>query len=121
MGDGPVKAVTPPSFRVVHPAGLFDTNLEMHKVLWLFHATYAGPVLIRGVGLAHASLMGFALGTGGKPFPELWIPPRSDWAADRLWVDLPSEVLFDGPGCYGLQIDTRLGSDVIVMLARRPA
>jgi hypothetical protein len=120
MGSDPVNAVTPSAFHLVRPEGLFDTTLEMHKVLWLFHATYPGPVLVRGMGLSHDSLMGFAIGTGGKPFPELWVPPLAQWAADRAWVDLPSEVFFDGPGCYGIQIDTRLGSDVIVVQAREP-
>ena len=74
---------------------------------WVTRTDYSGPVLVRGQRLD---------GTGKLEGPKLESPSRlrsheSDWS---FW---PEGISVTGPGCYGIQVDTDRGTDVVVFKA----
>lgn len=87
------------------------------KTPWVSDPSYGGPILVRGR----------ALDRGGRPLRFGVDRPR---LLDRLelharaasdgqrWSFWPTSMWVHGPGCYGLQIDTRSGTDVVVFDAK---
>ena len=75
------------------------------KTPWVTRPDYSGPVLVRGRRLD---------GEGRLEGPALEAPRRgheTDWS---FW---PDEISVTGQGCYGIQIDTDQGTDVVVFKA----
>jgi hypothetical protein len=76
------------------------------KTPWVTKPEYSGPVLTRGQRLD---------GEGKLEAPQFEAPSRrlheSDWS---FW---PDGITVTGPGCYGIQIDTDRGTDIVVFKA----
>jgi hypothetical protein len=86
---------------------------------WFFPGTFAGPLLVRGQRLDAAGAMQFNA-LGGPLLPQLRTVMASRPAAlyQAVWT---WSIRFQAPGCYGVQIDWRHGTEVIVVWARRAA
>lgn len=85
-----------------------ENGLHRAKTPWVASPSYAGPILIRAQSLDARR-----------------IPVRFDNLAERremnapnqpapLWSFWASSLYIPGPGCYGVQIDTSAGTDVVI-------
>jgi hypothetical protein len=93
-----------------------DENGYRAKTPWVRQPSYSGPVLIRGRALDMSQkALKFAVDDSG-PGTDLFLRPRS--AMQPLWTFWASSMWVPGPGCYGVQIDTLLGSEIVVFEAR---
>ncbi len=84
------------------------------KILWVAEPTFTGNVLVRAsatTGDRHTKFMG----SPGAADDEL----RIDWAGPGSvgWREWASFTWVSAPGCYQWQVDTEVGSDVIVFKA----
>src|SRR5262245_45699295 len=90
-----------------------DSNGHRAKTGWAIDPSYSGPIMIRGHGLsAYGTALGFRA-TGSQPEPVLRLTSPNVSPA-TLWSFWPSSMWIDRPGCYGVQIDTAAGTDVVV-------
>jgi len=94
-----------------------EGNAHRAKTPWVAAPSYSGPVLIRGLALdASGRALHFdATGAGARSSLEL-AAPRAP--APSLWSFWPSSMWVPGPGCYGVQIDTLVATDVVVFEAQ---
>jgi hypothetical protein len=100
------------------PDGEFGGPWAGGKVFWYARPSYRGPVLIRGRRLDGRQRLGFnGLRT---PDRELWIAPGES----ATWEGQPagsrgvaSSIRVRVAGCYGVQIDGRTFSRVVVFFA----
>src|SRR5262245_41096782 len=90
-----------------------DGNGHRAKTGWAIDPSYSGPIMIRGHGLsAEGTPLTFSA-TGSKPEAVLRLTSPNVSPA-TLWSFWPSSMWIDRPGCYGVQIDTAAGTDVVV-------
>lgn len=100
----------------------FEVDAFRAKTPWVAGPSYTGPILVRGQRL-----------DGGKDDPILFrgsetsayaspksamrmeAPNRAETSDDWSWW--PTSMFLPGPGCYGLQIDTPVGTDVLIFEA----
>jgi hypothetical protein len=86
------------------------------KTPWVSVPSYSGPILIRGRALdASARELRFSKSPRG-PSDSLHLEaPQAPSAG--LWSFWPTSMWVPGPGCYGLQIDTLAGTEIVVFRA----
>ena len=85
------------------------------KTPWVSRPDYDGPILIRGRRLDGKGTLRF--GVGGSKVEEdlkLTAPNRTDPTHWSFW---PSSMYVPGPGCYGVQVDTPGGTDIVIFSA----
>jgi hypothetical protein len=81
------------------------------KTAWVSKPDYSGPILARGRRLEDGEEVKFSfLGQGYRDL-QLSAPSRRDPSEWSFW---PSSMFLSRPGCYGMQIDTAQGSDVVI-------
>lgn len=97
----------------------YERNAYRAKTPWVSVPSYLGPILVRGRALdASSRALRFAA-NGSEPTDRLQLQaPRAPGAS--LWSFWPSSMWVPGPGCYGVQIDTLSGSDIVVFEAIYP-
>jgi hypothetical protein len=88
------------------------------KVLWFVSPSYHGPLLVRGRQLDGARPLRFwkeRRNSENRFYAarELRLPGSPGWLRNG-WRDIASGSLFNGPGCYGYQVDGRRFSRTIV-------
>lgn len=86
------------------------------KTSWVSKADYAGPILARGQRLDGDGKLRFHFDSRGIRDLQLAAPRRADSSQWSFW---PTSLLVPGPGCYGIQIDTTRGTDVVIFEARK--
>jgi hypothetical protein len=97
----------------------YEDDAYRAKTPWVSRPDYAGPILVRGRQLD---------GTGDKrlrfraeesgPGEELKLTAYGS-PGSSYWIFWPSSMWVPGPGCYGVQIDTLIGTDIVVFRATR--
>ena len=99
----------------------YQNNAYSAKTPWVSTPRYAGPILVRGrqLDVAEATNLRFSH-EGFGPSEALQLDAQGGPGADR-WGFWPSSMLVPGPGCYGVQIDTLAGTDLVVFTATRRA
>ena len=85
------------------------------KTPWVSKPDYEGPILIRGRRLDGKDALRFRVAEP-KPVEDLKLnaPSRTDSAHWSFW---PSSMYVPGPGCYGVQVDTLRGTDIVIFRA----
>src|SRR5260370_7333721 len=79
---------------------------------------YWGPILIRGRRLDGKSGNKLRFSASGpKPNERLLLDSPSAGKEPTHWSFWPTSMYLPGPGCYGLQIDTLQGTDIVVFRA----
>ncbi len=113
-GTGPIFAVlgADTNGTVFYGGARQEGGWYYQKVLWIGKPSFQGPVLVRGRQLDGPKELGF--GTGAIPEKELTLDADNGGVA---WSEWPSEVRFQGRGCYAFQVDTLDLTDVIVFRA----
>jgi hypothetical protein len=115
IGRGPVyPGMSPGAQVVVTPDVQFGGPWLGQKVFWYVSPTYRGPVLIRGRQLDGTHRLGF---NGTKlPQRELRIHSYDTVGFDgpRGSRGVPSAVRALVPGCYGVQIDGKRFSRIVI-------
>jgi len=121
FGRGPVYFAW--SFRVNHAEdAMFSldsvprANLAYRaKTPWVSKPDYEGPILIRGRRLDGKDMLRFSIG-GPKSVEDVKLnaPSRADSTHWSFW---PSSMYVPGPGCYGVQVDTLRGTDIVIFSA----
>jgi hypothetical protein len=86
------------------------------KTPWVSDPSYSGPILIRGHALdATERALQFSASAADRSPGLHLMAPNAPTAS--LWSFWPSSMWVPGPGCYGVQIDTLSGTDVVVFQA----
>jgi hypothetical protein len=86
------------------------------KTPWVSEPSYSGPILIRGHALDSEEKPLEFDASGGRPSPGLHlVAPNAPSAG--LWSFWPTDMWLRGPGCYGMQLDTLSGTDVVIFEA----
>ncbi len=113
------------------PAGTLDFGNSSDgkgtaKVLWAMPINLAGPVLIRGRQLDGGGTVTFAVGDNA-PANDLVLDPSTaasmskngvtTQSLDGGWYGIPTSSSFTAAGCYGFQIDSAHGSDIVIFSA----
>ena len=85
------------------------------KTPWVSKPDYEGPILIRGRRLDGKGALRFRVAEP-KPVEDLKLnaPSRTDSTRWSFW---PSSMYLPGPGCYGVQVDTLRGTDIVIFSA----
>jgi hypothetical protein len=121
FGRGPVYFAW--SFHVNHledaifslDAVPYENPAYRAKTPWVSKPDYEGPILIRGRRLDGKGELRFHV---ASPKPEenlkLNAPSRTVSAHWSFW---PSSMYLPGPGCYGVQVDTLRGTDIVIFSA----
>ena len=86
------------------------------KTPWVAAPSYSGPILIRGRAL-HASGTDLRFGAGGMDNATRLKLTAPNAPSPGLWSFWPSSMWVPGPGCYGVQIDTLDGTEIVVFEA----
>lgn len=90
-----------------------DGNGHRAKTGWAIDPSYSGPIMIRGRALnAKGTPLVFSA-NGSEPDSVLRLT-SPNVSPTTLWSFWPSSMWIDRPGCYGVQIDTTVGTDVVV-------
>ena len=97
----------------------YERNAYQAKTPWVSVPSYSGPVLVRGHALDTSGRVLRFAANGSQPTDRLELQaPRAPGAS--LWSFWASAMWVPAPGCYGLQIDTLSGSDIVVFEATYP-
>jgi hypothetical protein len=126
FGRGPAYFGLVPLF-LAHPAdNVAEMNLDhvfyrdgdaySAKTPWVTRVDYKGPILARGQGLEGDGKLKFHFDSGSTRDLQLEAPVSADQSHWSFW---PTSLIVPGPGCYGIQIDTAQGTDVVIFDAIR--
>ena len=90
----------------------YESSVYQAKTPWVSKPDYDGPILIRGKRLDGKGTLRF-YDQGPKPVEDfkLKAPNRTDSTHWSFW---PSYIILSGPGCYGVQVDTLRGTDIVI-------
>lgn len=89
------------------------------KTPWVSKPDYAGPILIRGRQLdgTREQKLGFSTdSSGGNEQLQLTGYGGPDSTRWQFWI---ANMWVPGPGCYGIQIDTMPGTDIVIFKTTR--
>ena len=123
FGAGPVYVALPYRFTRDDNNAIFNLDqvplgdgVHRAKTPWVSVPSYSGPILVRGRALdgSGRNLRFIASGVGPRDNLELKAPQAPSVG---LWSFWPTSMFVPGPGCYGIQIDTLAGTDVVVFSA----
>ena len=108
--DGNTDEATFKLDRVPHEYGAYRA-----KTPWVSKPDYSGPVLIRGRRLdeERGNKLRFT-SSGSKINERLELDAPIPGNDPTHWSFWPTSMYVPGPGCYGLQIDTAQGTDVVI-------
>ncbi len=112
LGDGPAYPVVPPNGVASLRDDLRAAGWYLHKMMWVVHRRYSGPVIVRGRQIDGDSQLRF----DHRRLAELRLPGAP--AGAGRWRYYPSYTALLGPGCFAVQIDGRGFSDIVVFAAR---
>ena len=86
------------------------------KTPWVSVPSFSGPILIRGRALDDSGhkLRFSTSGEGPSDSLQLQAPQAPSLG---LWSFWPTSMWVPGPGCYGVQIDTPAGTDIVIFRA----
>ena len=95
------------------------------KTPWIMDPKYQGAALVRGARIGSAEsgqiLFQSPQATGPALVLRFQVPgtlvSAAQLEAGGHWGFWPTSIVIQGPGCYALQIDTELGSDIVVFEA----
>ena len=118
FGRGPVYFAW--SFHVNHVQdAIFSLDGVPHensayraKTPWVSKPDYEGPILIRGRRLDGKGALRFRVAEP-KPVEDLKLKAPSGTDPTH-WSFWPSSMYVPGPGCYGVQVDTLRGTDIVI-------
>jgi hypothetical protein len=86
------------------------------KTPWVSVPSYSGAILIRGLALdAGGGTLRFSA-SGAGPRDSLYLEVPQARSAG-LWSFWASSMWVPSPGCYGIQIDTLAGTDIVIFSA----
>ena len=93
----------------------YESSAYQAKTPWVSKPDYEGPILIRGRRLDGKGTLRFYV-AGPKPEEVLKLnaPSRTDSTHWSFW---PSYIILSRPGCYGVQVDTLRGTDIVIFSA----
>jgi len=123
FGAGPVYVALPYKFTDNNNNATFsldpvplDDGVHRAKTPWVSVPSYSGPILIRGhaVDASGRTLRFSASGAGRRDSLYLEAPQAR---SAGLWSFWASSMWVPSPGCYGIQIDTLAGTDVVIFSA----
>ena len=92
------------------------------KTPWVSRPDFEGAILIRGQRLdgGRGAKIGFS-SSGSDPAESLELNASArDRPDTSQWSFWPTSLLLRGAGCYGVQIDTRSGADIVIFEATGP-
>jgi hypothetical protein len=86
------------------------------KTPWVSVPPFSGPIVIRGRALDDSGrkLRFSKSGEGPSDSLQLQAPQAP---SPGLWSFWPTSMWVPGPGCYGVQIDTPAGTDIVIFSA----
>lgn len=123
FGAGPVYVALPYRFTRDDNNATFSLDqvplvdgVHRAKTPWVSVPSYSGPILIRGHALdASGRALRFSASPAG-PRDSLHLEaPQAPSAG--LWSFWASSMWVPNPGCYGIQIDTLAGTDIVIFSA----
>jgi hypothetical protein len=86
------------------------------KTPWISEPSFAGPIMIRGRALdEEESVLEFDVSGEGRHRSLRLMAPNTQRAG--VWSFWASSMWVPGPGCYGVQLDTSSGTQVVVFQA----
>lgn len=91
-----------------------DQGAYSAKTAWVSRPDYSGPILARGRRLDGDGQLQFHFDSRGIRDLQLAPLRRADASQWSFW---PTSLVVPGPGCYGIQIDTTRGTDVVILEA----
>jgi len=93
----------------------YESSAYQAKTPWVSKPDYEGPILIRGRRLDGKGEL--RIRVGAKPKEDLKLNAPSFRTESTDWSFWASSMFLSGPGCYGVQIDTLRGTDVVIFSA----
>jgi hypothetical protein len=87
------------------------------KTLWVFPATFSGPILVRGQRLDQPGPVRFNEYLGPL-LSAVQLVVQANASSGPYQVALINYIRFNAPGCYGLQVDWLQGAEIIVVNAQ---
>ena len=95
-----------------------DRNAYRAKTGWAANPSFSGPILIRGHALDSEETP-LVFSASGRPDSVLHLtaPEGAAGPSPTSWSFWPTSMWVPGPGCYGVQLDTASGTDVVVFQA----
>jgi len=93
----------------------YESSAYQAKTPWVSKPDYEGPILIRGRRLDGKGEL--RIRVRAKPKEDLKLNAPSFRTESTDWSFWASSMFLSGPGCYGVQIDTLRGTDVVIFSA----
>ncbi|HZS47519.1 MAG TPA: hypothetical protein VFC63_20780, partial [Blastocatellia bacterium] len=99
----------------------YEEHAYRAKTPWVSSPDYEGPILIRGRRLdgSGGGKLRFSY-NGLNLTDEMELTATRDQADPSRWSFWPTSMYVPSAGCYGVQIDTNNGTDLIVFEATEP-
>jgi hypothetical protein len=118
IGRGPVYPGTGPAAQVTVQSNTQQGGPWLTtKIFWYVRPKYRGPVLIRGRQLDGANRLGFNGGTLPRWELRIHRGETVSWAGQPSGSrGVPSNIRALVPGCYGVQVDGKRFSRVVIFL-----
>jgi len=92
----------------------YESGAYRAKTPWVSRLDYSGAIVVRGRQLDGSVKNKLSFSTGGDgPYEDLQLGAYGGPGESR-WSFWPSIMWVPGPGCYGLQIDTMPGTDIVI-------
>ena len=123
FGAGPVYVALPYRFTRDDNNATFSLDqvplvdgVHRAKTPWVSVPSYSGAILIRGHAVdGSGRTLRFTASSAG-PRDSLYLEAPQVRSAG-LWSFWASSMLVPSPGCYGIQIDTLAGTDIVIFSA----
>lgn len=87
------------------------------KTAFIMDPAYDGEALVRGSGIGKSANREILFNGGPQANQPAMILRSGDRKVDALWGFRPSSMILPEPGCYAIQIDTEMNSDIVVFEA----
>ena len=121
LGSGPVFLEAADTTDVATPSGMAHVLPQQNGIYrikgpWISRPEYPGPILVRGRKLDGSDKVRFEY----SPYyyqsqEEMRLDESNNNGTNYGWSFWPSGIIFPTLGCYGLQIDGRNFTDVIIL------
>jgi len=86
------------------------------KTPWVAEPAFAGSIVIRGRSL-RPDRAALSFGYDREPTPRLELKAPGSRPSAHDWSFWATSMYVPGPGCYGVQIDTRDKTDIVIFEA----
>ena len=94
----------------------FEGGARRAKTPWVSEPAFAGPIVIRG-GSLRPDRAALSFGYDREPTPRLELMAPGSRPSAHDWSFWGTSMYVPGPGCYGVQIDTRDKTDIVIFEA----